>query len=430
MSPVAKSFGSAGLAVLLCASILGGALLRDRVEVGGSRLTARNGSGKLLASNLIGDYEDTKLSEVEFFSQMVDLLKRDYVDPITDDRKLSSGAIKGMVNSLQDPNCVFMDRDEFRAFSNTRRGKYEGIGVDLVLDIPSSAPKARQGENTPVDSNASSADPKIPALVVASVVPGGPADKAGVKPGDVVDTVDGHWVLNPNFLTRFRAAERDVAAGKMTLDDLNKLRADLRTKIKTSIMPMKAKDKLTIGAAGAMHITFLRGSQVVDAKLQKAPSEVAPVTKTSAGAYAVRFTSGAAKALQSSIKGSKSVTLDLRNSGLGDYESMLESLAVVAPAGNYGTIATLKGGKASPLKIAKGTSEHPTIKLVVDGTTRGAASIFALALSSRGLAALSGAPSTDRNAVEVVSLPDGSGYTLVTGTYTSGAAKVSKGATK
>src|SRR4051812_10667807 len=66
-----------------------------------------------------------QIPEDDFFRGLVSLLKREYVEPITDERKLAVGAVKGMVTSLHDPRSTFMDVNEFRAFNNATAGKYE-----------------------------------------------------------------------------------------------------------------------------------------------------------------------------------------------------------------------------------------------------------------------------------------------------------------
>ena len=74
--------------------------------------------------------------------------------------------------------------------------------------------------------------------------------------------------------------------------------------------------------------------------------------------------------------------------------------------------------RGNALTVKSGNQHPPSIELVVDGTTRGAAEIFALALSSHHLAKLDGAETGgDRSVEQIVELPDGSGYTLKTGSY-------------
>ena len=106
---------------------------------------------------------------------------------------------------------------------------------------------------------------------------------------------------------------------------------------------------------------------------------------------------------------------------------MRRTLAVLAPNGVYGVISTER--KESPLRltVTHGNPRPPKTTLLVDRTTRGPAAILARALAAKGLATLKGGPTgNDLSVREVVALPDGSGYTLVTGEYrpVAGATKV------
>ena len=97
---------------------------------------------------------------------------------------------------------------------------------------------------------------------------------------------------------------------------------------------------------------------------------------------------------------------------------MMECIRVVAPSGTYGYLITEKNEKPAVLTVSEGRSQKIKLKLIVDRTTSGAAEIFALALSSRGVASLSGTElAGNRSIVHWYTLPDGAGYTLVTAEY-------------
>jgi carboxyl-terminal processing protease len=413
MSPVQKSFISAGAILLGAAAVVGGVTIRDKsdLHIQGGKVASYD-SRHLLASRF---NDSPTISEGDFFDQMVDLLKHEYVDPVTDDSKLTSGAIRGMVLSLENPDCLFMDPKEYTAYTNSHSGKYEGIGVDLSLEIPPNGAKASPSSSEPLASD-SPIGTRIPALVVASVVPGGPADKAGVKVGDSVDSIDGHWVVNPYTLETFRQLQKDVAAGKQTQDKLIAMRRDIRKKIDDSMMPLKAKDQLTLGTSGTVKVGFDRAGNIVQTVMLKGLSAEPALAKEPDGAVQVHFYPGVSEKFKSELdNGTK--TFDLRNNAIGDYAQMKRCLALVAPGGTYGQVVTLKGGVAKPLQIVSSATSH-NLTLIVDGSTKGYAEIFALALQTRGLATLKGGPmSPNRNLIEDVGLPDGSGYTLVTGKY-------------
>ncbi len=76
------------------------------------------------------------------------------------------GAIKGMVSALDDPYTAYMTPDETKEFNQNLEGKLEGIGAELTV--------------------------KDKSLVVVSPLKDSPAEKAGLKPEDIVYKIDGN----------------------------------------------------------------------------------------------------------------------------------------------------------------------------------------------------------------------------------------------
>ncbi len=91
-----------------------------------------------------------------------------YVDQPVDDVQLMRGAIRGMLESLGDPHTGYMDPDDYKEATTMLEGEYEGIGawVDISGDY----------------------------LTIITPMPGSPAEKAGLKPGDQIIAVDGEDV--------------------------------------------------------------------------------------------------------------------------------------------------------------------------------------------------------------------------------------------
>lgn len=79
--------------------------------------------------------------------------------------KLTNAAIKGMIESLDDPHSVYMDSATTNNFNETIDGSFIGIGVTVLFD---------NTYNTVIEVNED-----------------GPADKAGIKVDDVILEVDG-----------------------------------------------------------------------------------------------------------------------------------------------------------------------------------------------------------------------------------------------
>lgn len=99
------------------------------------------------------------------FWQGWDIVHDLYIDQPVDDETMMQGAIKGMMDSLGDQHSSYMDPDQYRQANMPLVGEYEGIGawVDTTGEY----------------------------LTVMSPMPGSPAEKAGLKPGDQIIAVDG-----------------------------------------------------------------------------------------------------------------------------------------------------------------------------------------------------------------------------------------------
>lgn len=99
------------------------------------------------------------------FWQSWDLVHDHYIDQPVNDELMMQGAIRGMMESLGDQHSSYMDPDQYRQANMPLEGSYEGIGawVDSTREY----------------------------LTILSPMPGSPAEKAGLQPGDQVIAVDG-----------------------------------------------------------------------------------------------------------------------------------------------------------------------------------------------------------------------------------------------
>lgn len=92
-----------------------------------------------------------------------DTLKQEYYKKI-DDEKLVEGAVKGMVESLDDPYTSYMDLKESEGFEENISSSFEGIGAEVT------------------ETNGY--------IMIVSPIKGSPAEKAGLKPRDKILKVD------------------------------------------------------------------------------------------------------------------------------------------------------------------------------------------------------------------------------------------------
>jgi carboxyl-terminal processing protease len=98
------------------------------------------------------------------FWETWDIVHEQYVDQPVDDLKLMQGAITGMMQALGDKHSSYMDPTTFTQANESLSGEYEGIGayVDTGGDF----------------------------LTITSPIPGSPAEKVGLRPGDIIVKID------------------------------------------------------------------------------------------------------------------------------------------------------------------------------------------------------------------------------------------------
>ncbi len=87
--------------------------------------------------------------------------------------KVLNGAIAGMVSSLDDPYTIYLPPKQNDDFKQGLAGKFEGIGAELGM----------KGKD----------------VIVVAPLDGGPAIKAGIKPGDVILKVNGQSIASLNI---------------------------------------------------------------------------------------------------------------------------------------------------------------------------------------------------------------------------------------
>ena len=401
--------------VVAAAALPIGIAVRDLRDVGTTNPTATS----LADRNLVASTQPVAIPEADYFRDVSALLKHEYVEPVTDDQKLASGAVRGMILSLNDAGSLYFDKNEFRTLLNQREGKFEGIGAQFALvergEINRSADQTMGGQPPESAEESLMTRLRIPRLAVVALTPEGAAAKAGVKVGDLVYEIDQHWVANTDLLVKFQRAQNDFEKKKISLAQLNTVRKEVREKTERALMPMKANDKLTQGSTGSVRVVWERAGAKRETLLSKGLTNLAANGAIINGYATLRFSTGAEDVLKKSL--AKVSALDLRQSVDGDYATMRKCLAEVVPSGTYGAITTDRAAKPTPVAVKSSVTNAPKLKLLVDSSTRGASLIFAKVLEKAGVATISGRPSEDLAVKTTVALPDGSGYTLITGRY-------------
>jgi carboxyl-terminal processing protease len=145
-----KPSGSNGRGVFLLTLVLGVSALVGGLYGPSVRATAAG----------TDDLQDS----VKSFTRVLSVVQRNYADPVDLDKVIYDGAIPGMLHVL-DPHSNFFDPQQYALFREEQEGRYYGVGMVVA-----------QRENQ---------------TMVQAPFMGSPAFKAGIRPGDIIQKVDG-----------------------------------------------------------------------------------------------------------------------------------------------------------------------------------------------------------------------------------------------
>ena len=325
------------------------------------------GAGGVVAQQKAG--KDGVYEELNLFDEAFERVRQDAVDSVTD-TKLIGAAISGMLSGL-DPHSSFIDEAAFKAVQTPANDDQAGLGLVVTIE---------NGQ-----------------LKVISPQDGSPAAQAGIKPGDLIFTID----KEPTY---------DLTLGE-------------------------AEQKLRGPAGSEVALILRRGNGgPIDLKIKREPFKLQTVTAhVEAGNIGylriAGFDGGTQAALAAAVQdlrqrtGSKLIgfILDLRNNPGGSFDA---AVAVADAFIDKGDIVVVKGRKpasikrisATPGDIAQGL---PLVALINGGTAR-EAELAAGALQDNHRAVLLGTKSFGESSIEsLIPLGSGGAIRLTTARFTT-----------
>jgi len=108
---------------------------------------------------------DTPHDDFDIVEQAWEIILRDYVENgEIDTEALAQGAVRGMMEALGDPYTSFLDAEAYQLNLRSLEGSFEGIGAYVTI--------------------------KDEQLMIISPIADSPADKAGIRAGDIILEID------------------------------------------------------------------------------------------------------------------------------------------------------------------------------------------------------------------------------------------------
>ncbi|RAJ69646.1 carboxyl-terminal processing protease [Streptomyces sp. Amel2xB2] len=271
---------------------------------------------------------------------------------------------------------------EFEGLRRTLDGEYVGVGISVRRD------RDAQGS---------------PSVVVARVAPDSPADRAGVRAGDRLRSVDGEHVSDhpvTDVVARLRGSEN----GGRSADP----------------SPLGSSVRLGLERGGrhrteTLHRARLNADAVTVDRMRRGVTRIKVTSFTKGSARQVRDAA-------ESARGGSGILLDLRGNSGGLVHEAVTAASVFLEGGLVATYEQHGAQRALYADTRPGTASHgrtaPPLVVLVDGGTMSAAELLTGALQDRGRAVVVGSRTFGKGSVQMPrKLPDGSVAELTVGHY-------------
>ena len=309
-------------------------------------------------------FGDTTYGQLAVFNEVVRLVLDAYVEPVNIDRAMM-GARMGLTDAL-DGDSAYLDAEELRSYQQPPREGEAEIGVVLTR--------------------------RFSFLMVAATRAGSPAAKSGVKPGDIIKTIDGRHSrsLSPPTGQRLLRGEPGSIV-KLTLLRAGSDPIDLSV-VRERLVAVAPERRMLADATG-----YIKLAEFTPRSADEVKSEIEALRR--AGAHAL--------------------VLDLRGSGAGAPAEGVKIAELFLKGGPVGKLAgTREDEQVFSADPARSAWDRP-LAVLVDTGTGGAAEVVTSALLDAGRGPIVGEHTFGRVGVQkVVPLAEG-GLLLTVAKYVS-----------
>ena len=283
-----------------------------------------------------------------------------------DEQALRDGAIKGYIEGLGDEYSQYITKDEYADFEANIMGNYVGIGIYMAVYKDSEE------------------------IVVVSPMPNSPAEKAGLKSGDIITKVDG---------IAYTGDELDTASNKIKGKEGTTVSLEIKREEETFTVDI-VRQKVVINPVT---------SEVLE-------GDIGYISLVSFDEdCSVEFKTKYEELVR---KGIKSLIIDLRNNGGGLVKEALDIADFIVPKGKDLLITVNKTENETVSKADEDPIITVPVVVLVNENSASASEILAGALKDNGVAKIIGTKTYGKGVIqEILRLTDGSALKLTTEEY-------------
>ena len=309
-------------------------------------------------------YRDRKLQEkYQRLSELDSFVQNNYYTEYDNDELINT-MLKGYIAGLGDRYSQYMTPEEYNALQTREAGKTVGIGVTVI----------QNEEGYPL---------------IMEVQKNSPAESAGLKPEDVILSVDGEDILTMDYeeaINRIKGEENT----KVTLT----IRHDGEEKevsiIRRSFDMITSGGEMLDGHIGYIYITNFR---------ENTADQFLTVLNDLIG------------------QGADALIFDVRDDGGGLLSALEKMLDPLLPEGEIAT-ATYHGDKTETVLKSDAEELNLPIAILVNGNTASAAELFSASLRDFKQAKLVGTQTFGKGIMQITTpVKGGGGLTLTVATY-------------
>ena len=329
-------------------------------------LKYKNLKGKIEVESLKGSSKEETIKNISSnMKSLRSVIDKMYIGDI-DENKLREEALKGYIKGIGDKYTEYFTKEEWGKLNEVVSGEFYGIGVYLEL----------------------SKDEKN--IVITSVMKDSPAEKAGLKSGDILVKVNEKDIDSEDFenVTKYIKGEKGTKVKVTVYREKEKIEKEIeRQEIKVN----STKHKMLENNIGYIHIST--------------------------------FTEHTDKDFEASYKelenqGMKKLIIDVRFNTGGELEATKKVLEQLLKKDSQIIITRDKEGKEEVIKTKKGTNKNIEIVVLGNNYSASASEILISALVDNKVAKFVGEKTYGKGVIQtIVPLSDGGALKVTTEEY-------------